>query len=131
MKTEDELASVIGHEIAHVEERQVDERVARLARERNVSTADSSRWKIEDFGRSYTKRQELDCDSGGARLAVRAGYSPLGLLHLLQTFQLLAGPQRDAPPDRLTLAERITQIQDEIRAEGWERLTEERPLELP
>jgi hypothetical protein len=35
------------------------------------------------------------------------------------------------PPGRLTLAERITQIQDEIRAEGWEGLTKERPLSLP
>ncbi len=131
MKTEDELAAVIGHEITHVEDGQVDERVARIARERNASPADPSKWKIEDFGRSYTKRQELACDTGGARLAVRAGYSPLGLLHILQTFQMLAGPQTEAPPDRLTLAERITQIRDEIRAEGWEGLTKERPLELP
>jgi predicted Zn-dependent protease len=131
MSTEDELAAVIAHEIIHVDAGQVSERVARIAKERGISPADFRRWKVEDFGPGYTKQQELACDSGGARLAVKAGYSPLGLLHLLQTFQLLARPQPNAPPDRLTLAERITQIQDEIRAEGWEGLTKERPLALP
>ncbi len=131
MKTEDELAAVIAHEIIHIDERQVDERVARIAKERNISPADLSLWKVEDFGPSYTKQQELACDSDGARLAVKAGYSPFGLLHLLQTFQLLAGPQTGGLPQRVTLAERINQIQDEIRTNGWEGMTKERPLELP
>jgi predicted Zn-dependent protease len=131
MKTEDELAAVIAHEIIHVDERQVDERVTQIAKERNISPADLSLWKVEDFGPGYTKQQELACDSGGARLAVRAGYSPFGLLHLLQTFQLLAGPQTVETPQRATLADRISQIKDEIRTNGWEGLTKERPLELP
>ncbi len=131
MKTEDELAAVIAHEIIHVDERQVDERVTQIAKERNISPADLSLWKVEDFGPSYTKQQELACDSGGARLAVKAGYSPFGLLHLLQTFQLLAGPQTVESPQRATLADRINQIQDEIRTNGWEGLTKERPLALP
>lgn len=131
MNTEDELAAVIAHEITHVDAGQVSERVAHIAKEQGVSPADFRRWKVEDFGRSYTKEQELACDRDGAGLAVKAGYSPFGLLHLLQTFKLLARPRPDAPPDRLTLAERITQIEDEIRAEGWEGLTKERPLALP
>lgn len=132
MKTEDELAAVIGHEIVHVDAGQVSGRVSRIAKERGISPADIGRWKVEDFGPSYTKQQELACDSGGAALAVKAGYSPLGLLHLLQTFQLLAGPQQPpVSPDRVTLAERIAQVQEEIRADGWESLTKERPLELP
>jgi predicted Zn-dependent protease len=131
MNTEDELAAVIAHEIIHVDAGQVSDRVARIAKERGISPADLKRWKVEDFGPGYTKEQELACDSGGARLAAKAGYSPLGLLHLLQTFQLLARPLPDAPPNRLTLEERITQIRDEIRAEGWEGLTKERPLALP
>jgi beta-barrel assembly-enhancing protease len=132
MKTEDELAAVLAHEIVHVDAGQVSERVARIAKERGISPADIRRWKVEDFGPSYTKQQELACDSGGARLAVKAGYSPFGLLHLLQTFQLLAGPQQPpVTPDKVTLAERIAQVQDEIRSEGWEGLTKERPLELP
>ncbi len=132
MKTEDELAAVLAHEIIHVDAGQVSERVARIAKERGVSPADIRRWKVEDFGPSYTKQQELACDRGGAELAVKAGYSPYGLLHLLQTFQLLAGPQQPGGnSDRVTLAERIAQAQDEIRAEGWEGLTKERPLALP
>jgi len=131
MKTEDELAAVIAHEIIHIDERQVDERVERIAKERNISPTNLSLWKVEDFGPGYTKQQELACDSGGASLAVKAGYSPFGLLHLLQTFQLLAGPQTGGSPNRATLAERISQIQDEIRTNGWEGLTKEKPLELP
>lgn len=131
MNTEDELAAVIAHEIIHADSGQVSDRVARLAKERGLSPSDFRRWKVEDFGPSYTKQEELACDRDGAGLAVKAGYSPFGLLHLLQTFQLLARPQPDAPPDRLTLEKRITQIQDEIHAEGWEGLTKERPLALP
>ncbi len=131
MNTEDELAAAIAHEITHVDERQVDERVARIAKERNISPTDLPSWKVEDFGPGYTKQQELACDSGGVRLAVKADYSPFGLIHLLQTFQLLAGPQTDASPSRATLAERISQIQDEIRTEGWEKVTKEKPLVLP
>jgi predicted Zn-dependent protease len=131
MKTEDELAAVIAHEIIHVDARQVDERVMQIAKERNISPANLSLWKVEDFGPSYTKQQELACDRGGAGLAVKAGYSPYGLLHLLQTFQLLAGPQKVEASQRATLADRISQINDEIRTNGWEGLTKERPLELP
>lgn len=131
MKTEDELAAVLAHELIHVDGRQVSERVARIAEERAVSPADLTKWKVEDFGPGYTKQQELACDREGARLAVKAGYSPYGLLHLLQTFQFLAGPQPSGTPDRLTLSERVSQVQDEIRAEGWEGLTRERPLALP
>ena len=108
MSTEDELAAVIAHEIIHADSGQVSDRVARIAKERGISPADFRRWKVEDFGASYTKQQELACDRGGAVLAVKAGYSPFGLLHLLQTFKLLAQPQPDAPPDRLTLEKRIT-----------------------
>lgn len=132
MNTEDELAAVIAHEIVHIDAGQVSERVERIAKDRGISPADLSRWKVEDFGPSYTKQQELACDSGGAKLAVKAGYSPFGLLHLLQTFQMLAAPQQPAAtPDRVTLAERIAQARDEIRAEGWEGLTKKTPLELP
>lgn len=132
MNTEDELAAVIAHEITHVDERQVDARVAQIAKERHIFPADLSKWKVDDFGPGYTKQQELACDSDGARLAVKAGYSPFGLLHLLQTFQLLAGPQQSGgTPNRATLADRIGLIQDEIRAEGWDGLTKESRLALP
>ena len=131
MNTEDELAAVIAHEITHIDEGQVNERVARIAKERNIPPKDLPSWKVEDFGPGYTKQQELACDSGGAKLAVKAGYSPFGLLHLLQTFQLLASPPTNASPNRATLAARINQIQDEIRTEGWEKATKEKPLVLP
>ena len=132
MKSEDELASVLGHEIIHIDERQVAERIVKIAKNRHLFVKDTSQWDVFDFGATYAREQELACDRDGARLAVQAGYSPLGMLHLLETFKFLAGAQAPGPsPQNKMIDDRIAQISDEIRTEQWESLTKQKPLALP
>jgi predicted Zn-dependent protease len=57
VKTEDELAVVLGHEVSHTELRH---------------TAPNMLKTVVSFG--YTKYQEFDADEAGVRLAAAAGY---------------------------------------------------------
>lgn len=76
VKSEDELAMVLGHEISHIELRH---------------TAPTLMKTVLSLG--YRKYQEFDADDAGTRLAVAAGYKPEAALKL---FQRLAG-QSPAP----------------------------------
>jgi beta-barrel assembly-enhancing protease len=82
MQTEDELASVLGHEVEHVDNYHCNERVAL----RHLPLGELIALPVELFQAGYSKEQELEADRDGADLAVRAGYSPQGAIHLFQTF---------------------------------------------
>jgi len=87
MKTEDELASVLGHEVEHVDNYHCNERVSL----RNLPLGELIALPVQIFQAGYSKEQELEADRDGADLAVRAGYSPQGAIHLFQTFARLHG----------------------------------------
>jgi predicted Zn-dependent protease len=87
MKTEDELASVLGHEVEHVDNYHCNERVSL----RNLPFGELIALPVELFQAGYSKEQELEADRDGADLAVRAGYSPQGAIHLFQTLGRLHG----------------------------------------
>jgi predicted Zn-dependent protease len=82
MQTEDELASVLGHEVEHVDNYHCNERVAL----RHLPMGELIALPVELFQAGYSKEQEMEADRDGADLAVRAGYSPQGAIHLFQTF---------------------------------------------
>jgi predicted Zn-dependent protease len=84
MKTEDELASVLGHEVEHVDNYHCAERVQIEARLRNIPLGGLVALPIELFQAGYSKDQELEADRDGTHLAVMAGYSPQGAIHLFQ-----------------------------------------------
>jgi predicted Zn-dependent protease len=85
MKSEDELANVLGHEIEHVDNYHCNERVALRNQPLGVLIA----LPVALFQAGYSKEQELEADRDGADLAVRAGYSPQGAIDLFQTFARL------------------------------------------
>jgi predicted Zn-dependent protease len=89
MASEDELASVLGHEVEHVENFHCNERVALQARLRHVPLGGLVTLPVELFEAGYSKEQEMEADRDGITLAVEAGYSPEGAVHLLQTFARL------------------------------------------
>jgi len=106
---------------------------------------------VEVFQAGYTKNQELEADREGAKLAVRAGYSYQGAVHLFEAFaakqaryerqppeadpkslrreigklatQTVTGYFRSHPP----APERIRQIRELAESEGW-KTRGERPL---
>ena len=81
MDTEDELAGVLGHEVEHIDHYHCAERYQLEARLRRLGVGDLAaiaQLPLAIFQAGYSKDQEFEADREGTRLAVMAGYSPLG-----------------------------------------------------
>jgi len=131
MSTEDEVAAIIAHEIEHTDEGQVARRLDSLTTAQHRDPKTASQWNWREFGATYGETLEKACDFEGARLAVKAGYSPLGYTMLLGSYVALAKVHApDAPPPK-AIVDRIDQIDREIESEHWDTLTKTRPLRLP
>ncbi|HEV2233651.1 MAG TPA: M48 family metalloprotease, partial [Terriglobia bacterium] len=149
MDSEDQLANVLGHEIEHIDHYHCAERVQTEMVLRNLPLGSLMGLPVEIFEAGYSKAQELEADREGTRLAVKAGYSPLGAVRMFQVFNQLY-QQRDrkaqTPQEELSSiaqqtlegyfrshpipSERIAQIQKMMTDEHWENLTSERTLEV-
>lgn len=150
MKTEDELAAVLGHEIIHVDRYHCAERVQIEARVRKVPLGALASLPVRLFQAGYTKAQEFEADHEGVHLMVRASYSPLGAISLQKTFDNLRSKhdrrEPRSPQEELSQVarqvlqdyfrshplpqERIARIEALIRQNGWENKTKTIPLGL-
>lgn len=138
MDSEDELASVLGHEIEHIDHYHCAERIQQEQALRKIPLGQLFSLPVEVFQAGYNKDQELEADREGTRLAVEAGYSPAGAVRMMETFgrlfqeyhahartpqqelsqtavSLLEGYFRSHPP----ASERVAQINKMIASEGW------------
>jgi predicted Zn-dependent protease len=133
MEHEDELAVVLGHEIAHADLKQCAHRVIEVMQRDHLTPEHFDKLSIDDFGKPYGKDGELAADREGLKMAVAAGYSPRAAPELLEVFQFLARDAKPAPPrtDAPSLEERILQAQQEIKSQGWDGSKAEQPLDLP
>jgi predicted Zn-dependent protease len=133
MQHEDELAIVLGHEIAHIDLNQCRQRAIDAMQKNHLTPQQFDKLSIDDFGDPYGKAGELAADYEGVKLAVAAGYSPQAAVELLEVFQFLSRNVKPAPPrtDSPSLEERIQQVRDQIKTEGWDASKPEKPLELP
>ncbi len=122
-QTEDELANALAHEIEHVELGQVSRRETELTKQKDVKNL-----RVSEFFPGYTKQEELACDLNGQKLAARAGYSPAGMLTLLETFKALSKGQPEPPSkEHPTLSERIAQAEPLANASAQKQA----PLRIP
>jgi len=122
-QTEDELANALAHEIEHVELGQVSRRVNELKKQKEIKNME-----LRDFFTSYTKEEELACDRNGQNLAAKAGYSPAGMLTLLETFKALRKGEPEEPSEKHpSLAERIAQAEPSAKASPQHQ----KPLRIP
>lgn len=122
-QTEDELANVLAHEIEHVELGQVSRRVRELGKQKGIKNLE-----LREFLPGFTKEEELACDLHGQQLAAKAGYSPAGMLTLLETFQALRKGESEAPSAKHpTLTERIAQAAPLAKASPQNQ----KPLRIP
>jgi predicted Zn-dependent protease len=87
METEDELASVLGHEVEHIDNYHCVELYQLHAHA--GALGDLLSFPIELFQAGYSKEQELEADRDGLWLAVKAGYSPQGAIHMFEAFARL------------------------------------------
>jgi predicted Zn-dependent protease len=150
MDSEDELASILGHEIEHIDRYhpidrlQVQSRLQHLGIFRLIVSV-----PFELFQAGYSKEQELEADREGTRLAVESGYSATGALRMFEAFdrrfrearqQQAKSPQEEAA--RVVLAtmegyfrshpatnDREAQIRSLMETQGWQAKSE-RPFEL-
>lgn len=103
MDSEDELASVLGHEVEHIDLRHCAERVQIEARTRRLGLAGALvQLPIEVFVAGYSKEQELAADREGTISMVVADYSPSGSVRMFEKFARLeraASGKPDNPAD--------------------------------
>lgn len=142
MESEDEMAAVIGHEMAHVDLRHCIERLqyeltARKAELDVVYIVTSI--PIVLFHAGYSKNQEIDADRIGLQYAVAEGYSPWGAINLFRRIrERYEGKKVEKPSPRgdviAVLADipiayfrshppfhaRLAAIEREIQLQGWQ-----------
>ncbi|MCU1347495.1 MAG: peptidase Ste24p [Acidobacteria bacterium] len=107
--SEAELASVLGHEIAHATQKHILKEIKRAnvissAKDLAVATSSGADWLNNDLGRrigdlayeklfttGLSRRDELEADKIGAELADAAGYNNASFITFLESLKKLAG----------------------------------------
>jgi len=90
LESEDELAFILGHEIAHVDDRHAIERVQYQLASRKLGL--ESVYQLGApiqmlYESGYSKEQEQEADRDGIALAYQAGYSTKGALDAMARFE--------------------------------------------
>ena len=150
LESEDELAAILGHEVAHVDERHAIERLQYEVQSRKIGMR--GLYRLGQIGvvlsqMGYTKEKEDEADRVGLSLTVRAGYSPMGAVEVMKRFDRMFGGQArtaTSPVDELTgmpmrslreyfrshppARERIATLEKEIQARGYNAAQALKPL---
>lgn len=143
IETEDELASVLGHEVEHIDNYHCVERYQLKAHLHDLPLGELLALPVQLFQAGYGKEQELEADRDGTYLAVMAGYSPQGAVHLFERFKRLHHDyvvKAESPDQELSKVamagiegyfrshplpeERINQVQRIIAAKKWASVPE-------
>jgi predicted Zn-dependent protease len=117
----DALAVVIGHEMAHIENGDIDADLAKIERMKHLLPTHLADLPVDTIAVDHSDEQELAADRNGLNYAVAAGYSPFAAIRLLELFQFMA--RGKAPrPGALTIERRIAQMRELVARNGWEHL---------
>ena len=96
MTTEDELATVLAHEVEHVDHYHCAERLQTELALRKIPLASVLAIPISAFQSGYSKDQELEADREGVLLAHRAGYSAAGAVRAFQMLRDLSHEKEES-----------------------------------
>jgi beta-barrel assembly-enhancing protease len=152
MDTEDELASVLGHELEHIDHYHCIERLQVEAQLRKLQlgvVSDVVQLPLTLFEVGYSKDEEAEADREGLLLAASSGFSPYGAVTMFEKFVRLHRAyvtHASSPPEELTqLAietltgyfrshplpeERVAKAKDVIREHRLESRNRQTPLQL-
>lgn len=150
--TEDELASVLAHEVEHIERYHCVERYQLEAQAKKLhigALGELARIPFSLWEAGYSKAQEADADREGIFLAVAGGYSPAGAVTLLERFFKLEHEQTiraQHPGEEIVElainglggyfrshpqpSERLAQTRAIIAQQHWEGRTQQTPFRL-
>ncbi|ADQ17957.1 M48 family metalloprotease [Leadbetterella byssophila] len=106
LKTEDQLAGVLGHEIAHVIHRHSSEQMAKtelyqgLAGAASASAGDLGAGQIASYVANmkllkYGREDELESDEFGVKYMINAGYHPEAMIEVMQILAEASGGDMD------------------------------------
>jgi predicted Zn-dependent protease len=152
MTTEDELASVLAHELEHIDHYHCVERVQVAANLKNLNLGvlgELLQLPFSLWEAGYQKDEELEADREGIFLAVQAGYSPYGAVQALNRLTKLGDEyvtRAQAPEDELSdlaiqslqgyfrshplPSERLAQANQIIAQQHWESRKEQKPFHV-
>jgi predicted Zn-dependent protease len=152
MTSEHQLASVLGHEVEHIDHYHCVERVqveARLRKLRLDIVGALVQIPLTVWEAGYNKDEELEADREGMQLAVLGGYSPYGAVTLFERFAKLHNEyiiHAQSPEEELSElaiqslegyfrshpqpSERLAQANRLIAQEGWQDRKTERPFRV-
>jgi predicted Zn-dependent protease len=142
METEDELASILAHEVEHIDHYHCVERVQIEAKLKNLNLHVVGQFleiPLELWQAGYHKDEEFEADREGLRLAVEAGYSPYGAVSIFTRLAKLSNEfviHAESPEEELSElaiesltgyfrshplpSERLDQVNRLIAEEHWE-----------
>lgn len=130
--SEDQLATVLGHEVEHVALNQCKDRLAKVLSEEHLSVNDADKLKVERFLENYGHDNEFAADREGVLLAMKAGYSANAAVRLLRTFILLGEQMPETPSEsKRSLEARIEQIRAVRKSSNLPESAKETALALP
>ena len=116
LKTEGELAGVLGHESGHVVERHVAQQMAKGQLGRMLVTATGIAASGNQHGYSeamvaalvnqmtqlhFSREDESQADQRGLDYMTQAGYDPRAMLHVMEVLQQVTNEQGGRPPQML------------------------------
>jgi predicted Zn-dependent protease len=152
METEDELASILGHEVEHIDHYHCVERVQIEARLRNLNldiVGELLQIPLEFWQAGYHKDEEFEADREGVRLAVESGYSPYGAVTLFTGLAKLCNEyvmHAQSPEEELSElaiqsltgyfrshplpSERLDQINRLIAEQNWQARNTQKPFHV-
>lgn len=110
LENEDQLAGVIGHEIAHVVARHGAERIAKqqltegltgaaVIASGDYSTAQAAAMIANVVNMSYGRDQELESDDLGVRFMMEAGYDPSQMIGVMDILERASGGDGQRQPE--------------------------------
>ena len=130
LKTEDELAGVLGHELTHVRRQHWAKRVAEQQK-RNLflsgllilGHANSATANLASLGNSlytmqFSRGDENDADVRGFQMMTDAGYNPQGMADVFRMLGSLGGKQPEFLSDHPSDKNRVNRIEELARKSG-------------
>ncbi len=152
MTNEDELASVLAHEVEHIDHYHCVERVQVEARLKKLNldiVGTLMQIPLDFWEAGYHKDEEFEADREGMYLAVQSGYSPYGSVDLFERFAKLSDEyviHAKSPDEELSQlaiqsltgyfrshplpSERLAQANRIIAQEHWESRATRKPFRV-